>query len=101
MTALPIYELRRGQCRYAVSPSDAREFLFCAEPVEYEGCPYCPEHAARCFDRRLAETKRAHAERAALMRAGRKVDVRGQAGPVKLAILQHKTVEIDADGAAE
>jgi len=67
----PIYELRRGQCRYAVSPSDAREFLFCAEPVEYEGCPYCPEHAARCFDRRSDAVKRAHAERMATMRAAR------------------------------
>jgi hypothetical protein len=50
----PIYELTRDQCRYSVSPPDAREFLFCAEPVEYEGCPYCPEHAARCFDRRAS-----------------------------------------------
>lgn len=72
MTALPIYELRRGQCRYAVSPSDAREFLFCAEPVEYEGCPYCPDHAARCFDRRSDEQKRANALRLELARAARK-----------------------------
>lgn len=71
MTALPIYELRRGQCKYAVSPSDAREFLFCAEPVEYEGCPYCAEHAARCFDRRTTEVKRAQAERTAMMRLAR------------------------------
>lgn len=101
MAGIPIYDLRIGQCKFATTPFDAPKHLFCAEPVEYEGCPYCAEHAARCFDRRPAEVKKAHAERGALMRAGRKVDVRGQAGPVNLAILQHKTVEIDADGAAE
>jgi hypothetical protein len=72
MTGKPIYDLRSGQCKFAISPDDAREHLFCAEPVEYEGCPYCAEHAARCFDRRTTEVKRAAAERAVVARAAKK-----------------------------
>lgn len=51
MAGIPIFELRLGQCRFATTPFDAKLHLFCAEPVEYEGCPYCPTHAARCFSR--------------------------------------------------
>jgi hypothetical protein len=53
---IPIYDLRLGQCKFATTPFDAKLHLFCAEPVEYEGCPYCPEHAARCFNRSAAST---------------------------------------------
>ena len=71
MTGQPIYTLRRNQCRFSISPLDAREHLFCAEPVEGPGAVYCSEHAARCYDRRPAEVRRAHAERAAVARAAR------------------------------
>lgn len=72
MAGIPIFELRHGQCKFATTPFDAKLHLFCAEPVEYEGCPYCPEHAARCFDRRSDEMKRAAAERAAIARLAKK-----------------------------
>lgn len=64
----PIHLLRRGQCRFAVTPHAARSHLFCAEPVEAEGAVYCACHAALCYDRRPAEKRRADAERAANMR---------------------------------
>lgn len=64
MTGLAIYDLRFNQCRYPVTPNDARRHLFCGEPVEYEGCPYCPTHAEICFDRRTEEQKRRAAEEA-------------------------------------
>lgn len=72
MTPQPIYLLRRGQCRFPVTPDEAPSHLFCAEPVEREGVVYCAEHAARCYDRRPAEIRRAHAEKAALARAALK-----------------------------
>lgn len=68
MTGQPIHTLRLGQCRYAITPHDTDRHLFCGEPVEYPGCPYCPTHAAVCFDRRPSEKRRADAERAAAAR---------------------------------
>lgn len=64
----PIHLLRRGQCRFAVTPHSAPSHLFCAEPVEHEKSSYCAHHAEICFDRRSAEQRRADAERAAIAR---------------------------------
>lgn len=64
----PMLSLRRGQCRFAVTPHSAPSHLFCAEPVEHEKSSYCAHHAEICFDRRSAEQRRADAERAANMR---------------------------------
>lgn len=59
----PIHLLRRGQCRFAVTPHSAPSHLFCSEPVEHEKSPYCAHHAEICFDRRSAEQRRADHER--------------------------------------
>jgi hypothetical protein len=72
MDPKPIYMLRRGQCRFPVTPDEVPSHLFCAEPVEREGVVYCAEHAAICYDRRPASVRRFHAERAALARAALK-----------------------------
>jgi hypothetical protein len=64
----PIHLLRRGECRFAITPHSAPSHLFCAESVEKEGAVYCACHAALCYDRRPAEKRRADAERAANMR---------------------------------
>lgn len=66
----PIHLLRRGECRFAVTPHSAPSHLFCAEPVEKEGAVYCAHHAEICFDRRSAEQRQADAERAAIARDG-------------------------------
>ena len=64
----PIHLLRRGQCRFAVTPHSAPSHLFCAEPVEAEGAVYCACHAAICYDRRPAGKRRADAEHMANVR---------------------------------
>lgn len=69
MTGQPIYSLRRGQCRFPVTPDEAPSHLFCAEPVEAEGIVYCAEHAAICYDRRPPEKRRSDFAKAAAMRA--------------------------------
>ena len=66
----PIHLLRRGECRFAVTPHAARSHLFCAEPVEHEKSSYCAHHAEICFDRRSEERRRADAEKAAIARSG-------------------------------
>ncbi|MGX5776979.1 hypothetical protein [Methylorubrum zatmanii] len=66
----PIHLLRRGQCRFAITPHSAPSHLFCAEPAEHEKSSYCARHAAICFDRRSEERRRADAERAAIARSG-------------------------------
>ena len=73
---LTIIDLGSGQCRFPTTPFDAPKHFFCGEPVEYENCPYCPTHAARCFDRRTAERKRDEAERAELARMARLIEQR-------------------------
>lgn len=74
MTGHPITSLRRGQCRFAITPFEAESHLFCGEPVEYEGCPYCEAHANRCFDRRTPAQRRADAEKAAKARSAKLVN---------------------------
>lgn len=71
MSRLAITDLRLNQCRYPVTPDNAPRHFFCGEPVEHEKSPYCPEHAARCFDRRADVVKKAAAERAAVARAAK------------------------------
>lgn len=71
MTPLLITDLKMSQCRYPTGQDARRQHLFCGEPVEGEKCPYCPTHAALCFDRRPSERKRADRERAMIMLAMR------------------------------
>jgi hypothetical protein len=71
MTGKLITDLKLSQCRYATGEDERKRHIFCGEKVEYDGCPYCPAHAALCFDRRPEVLKRAHNQRAALARAGR------------------------------
>lgn len=68
----PIHLLRRGQCRFAVTPHSALSHLFCAEPVEHEKSSYCAHHAEICFDRRSPEQRRVDAEACAAMRERRR-----------------------------
>jgi hypothetical protein len=76
MSDLTITDLGPGQCRFPVTPFDAPKHFFCGEPVEYEKCPYCAVHAARCFDRRTAEKKRDDAMRLQLAREARTAEGR-------------------------
>jgi hypothetical protein len=69
MTAKPIYELCRNQCKFSITPDGAKLHLFCAEPTEEDGAVYCDEHAARCYDRRSLTERKMHHERAAKARA--------------------------------
>lgn len=72
MKRLTITDLRMDQCRFPITPDDAPRHFFCGERVMEPGCPYCAEHAARCFDGRPEERRAAHAARMALARAARK-----------------------------
>ncbi|TFZ55567.1 hypothetical protein E4V01_21840 [Methylorubrum sp. Q1] len=92
----PIHLLRRGQCRFAVTPHSAPSHLFCAEPVEHEKSSYCAHHAEICFDRRSAEQRRADAERAAIAREAMRKPKDATYGPLLLSRLGIDTVSEDA-----
>lgn len=78
--SVSLLSLRRGQCRFAVTPHNALSHLFCAEPVEHEKSPYCAHHAEICFDRRPAEKRLADAEHMANVRALRRQMTSGALG---------------------
>lgn len=92
----PIHLLRRGECRFAVTPHSAPSHLFCAEPVEAEGAVYCACHAALCYDRRPAEKRRADAERMALAR-----EVRRQANPYRGTVVSRLCPPVESVAAVE
>lgn len=93
----PITALRRGQCRFAITPDNAPSHLFCAEPVEHEKSPYCARHAAICFDRRSAEARRLQGEHMAMMRERRRAAIGALvAVPARILVTTASTV-LDGD----
>jgi hypothetical protein len=46
---LSIIELERNQCRYATSPHDAKQHLFCGQPTSGD-YSYCAHHSLICTE---------------------------------------------------